>query len=170
LCLLLGLSAVYTPSASATVIDDVNGGHFVGDAQPGSRPADRSPADAASAAAATSTCSGWFHHAVSNVYFYKVGARLFWDFYLTNAAQTFLGPTVTVSMPFAYINGRPINPPYAPHSRPSWYDFHSSIERYQYIGGGGGTIGRGQALTLYWWIAGSIPGRSADRYITCSIP
>jgi hypothetical protein len=75
-------------------------------------------------------------------------------------------------MPYAYINGQAINPPYAPHTRGSWYDFHASILSYGWQGrSGGGTIKSGEKLTLYW-LANSdeYSGRGADRYITCQIP
>ena len=116
-------------------------------------------------------CSGWWYWPTANVYFWTAsGGTLNWDFYLPATAQGELGPFVTVSMPYAYVNGKPINPPYAPHYEPSSYDFHSSMRNYQYIPGpAGGTVKSGDVLTFYWWMAGS-SGTDADRYITCTMP
>jgi len=120
----------------------------------------------------TPACQGAYYHPVSNVYFRTLfGPTLNWDFYLTNVSRSQLGFLVTVSMPFALVNGRAINPPYAPHSRFSTYDFHGSFSRYQLIGAGGqtGTLRSGDVVTLFWTIAG-LTGASAYRYTACRIP
>jgi hypothetical protein len=117
-----------------------------------------------------SLCDGWWYHPVANVNFYKSDGKLQWHFYLTVLAQGELGPFVTVSIPFAYVNGLPINPPYAPHFEPSSYDFHSSMLNYQYIPGpGGGTLHSGDVVTLYWNMQGST-GQGAYRYLNCQVP
>ena len=128
------------------------------------------PASALPYSTSNGLCSGWWYWPTGNVYFWTASGRLNWDFYLPAAAQGELGPFVTVSMPYALVNGHAINPPYAPHYEPSGYDFHSSMLTYQYIPGpGGGTIKSGDTITLYWFITGS-SGTNADRYITCTMP
>ena len=106
----------------------------------------------------------------SNVYFYMSGKRLYWDFYLTPYAWDWLGDEVYATMPQAQLNGRAINPPYGPHREVVTYDFHSSILTYQHIGGGAGTIKRGDRLWMFWEFIGSIPGHGAWRAISCKIP
>ncbi|MEV6024274.1 hypothetical protein [Streptomyces sp. NPDC052036] len=63
--------------------------------------------------------------------------RLTWSFRLTAAAKKDLGSLVNVSMPQAFVSGYEINPPYGPHTRPSTYDFRSSIKGYQRKGKSG---------------------------------
>ncbi|MFI5619735.1 hypothetical protein [Streptomyces sp. NPDC051567] len=116
-------------------------------------------------------CTGTWTHAVSTVQFQRAsGGTLAWSFKLSNAAKTALGPTVTVTMPYAYVNNRAINPPYGPHTEPNWYNFHGSLKSYQFIGGGSGTIQTGNKLTFYWYLKGSRPDTAADRYLTCQVP
>lgn len=123
----------------------------------------------ANSTSGTPACRGAFYHPVSNVYFRMLSGYLNWDFYLTNTARAYLGSPVTVTMPFAYVNGRPINPPYGPHPRVNTYDFHASFRTYNYIGGGGGTLKSGDTVTLFWFIVGQ-DGHEAFRTITCRIP
>jgi hypothetical protein len=115
-------------------------------------------------------CTGWWRNSVANVYFYKSGSRLNWDFYLTPASWDWLGANVYAEMPQAQLNGRAINPPYGPHNEVVTYDFHSSILNYQFIGGDGGTIKSGDYLWMYWEFLGSNPGHGAWRSIGCWIP
>lgn len=98
------------------------------------------------------------------------GGTLAWGFWLTDVAKANLGPVATVSMSYAYVNDRAINPPYAPHTQGSSYNCHGGLDNHQFIGGGGGTIRTGNKVTFYWFIKGSNPNTAADRYITCQIP
>lgn len=120
---------------------------------------------------ANKLCTGTWNHAVSTVTYQRApGGTLAWGFWLTNTAKANLGPVATVSMPYAYVNGKAINPPYSPHTQGSGYNFHGSMNRYQFIGGSAGTIATGNKLTFYWFIKGSKPNTAADRYITCQVP
>jgi hypothetical protein len=98
-----------------------------------------------------------------------MSGRLYWDFYLTHTAQATLGPVVTVTMPFAFVNGLAINPPYGPHVEPSTYDFHGSMDVITFIGGGTRNIATGDIVTFFWLVMGA-GGRGAYRYLTCSVP
>ncbi|MEU6974136.1 hypothetical protein AB0A71_41775 [Kitasatospora aureofaciens] len=120
---------------------------------------------------ANTLCTGTWTHPVSTVQFQRArGGTLAWSFKLSNAAKSALGPVVTVTMPFSYVNGRAINPPYGPHTQPNWYNYHGSLNSFQFIGGGGGTIQTGNKVTFYWYLKGSKPRTAADRYITCQVP
>lgn len=120
---------------------------------------------------ANGLCTGTWNHAVSAVQFQRAtGGTLAWGFWFTTQAITILGPTVTVSMPYAYVNGAAINPPYQPHTQGTGYNFHGSLNNYQFIGGGSGTIQTGNNVTFYWYAIGSRPNSAADRYITCQVP
>ncbi|MEU4113452.1 hypothetical protein AB0F71_02995 [Kitasatospora sp. NPDC028055] len=120
---------------------------------------------------ANTMCSGTWTHPVSTVQFQRAsGGTLAWSFKLSNAAKSALGPVVTVTMPFSYVNGKAVNPPYHPHTEPNWYNYHGSLNRFQFIGGGGGSIQTGDKVTFYWFLKGSKPGTAADRYITCRVP
>jgi hypothetical protein len=115
-------------------------------------------------------CTGTWTNVVSNVFFQRSKqGTVAWGFKLTKVAIEKLGPVVTVSMPFAYVNGKAITPPYRPHTEPSTYNFHGSIFRYHRIGDGNHTIATGNKLTLYWLIVGDT-GTDAYRYITCKVP
>lgn len=120
---------------------------------------------------ANKLCTGTWTHAVSTVTFQRAsGGTLAWGFKLSNTARANLGPTVTVTMPYAYVNGKAVNPPYGPHTAISTYNFHGSMNKYQHVGGGSGTIATGNKLTFYWFLKGSKPNSAADRYITCQVP
>jgi RHS repeat-associated protein len=116
-------------------------------------------------------CAGVFTNSVATVFFKRgVSGRLYWDFYFTKLAYEQLGPAVLVSMPFVLVNGSAINPPYSPHAEPVNYDFHSSFQNYQVLGGGGThSLKTNQTITLYWLAVGGI-GKGAYRYITCRVP
>ncbi|MFI6685281.1 hypothetical protein [Streptomyces sp. NPDC050485] len=115
-------------------------------------------------------CTGWWLHPVSNVNFQRgLGGTLAWAFKLTGAAQDQLGWLVDVSMPYAAVNDRAINPPYQSHVLWSWYNFHGSLNNYQLLGGGNGTIATGDKVTLLWAIEG-VSGSWAYRYTTCQVP
>jgi RHS repeat-associated protein len=81
--------------------------------------------------------------------------RLYWSLLLPPGIAA-LGPTVTVSMPLADVNGRPINPPYAPHVGAPSYDYHGSMRTYTYLGPGGGThpLKVGDRVEFLWNIVG----------------
>ncbi|MFG2848186.1 hypothetical protein ACGF12_34210 [Kitasatospora sp. NPDC048296] len=120
---------------------------------------------------ANTMCTGTWTHPVSTVQFQRArGGTLAWSFKLSGAAKSALGPVVTVTMPYSYVNGRAINPPYGPHTQPNWYNYHGSLNGFQFIGGGGGTIRTGNKVTFYWYLKGSKPNTAADRYITCQVP
>ncbi|MET8630147.1 hypothetical protein ABZW30_41620 [Kitasatospora sp. NPDC004669] len=170
------LLAVGAAPASAAAPDaQANGGGFRTVAASEGLTAD-SPAARALAVhlrtPANTLCTGTWTHAVSTVQFQRSpGGTLAWSFKLSNTAKAALGPAVTVTMPYSYVNGRAINPPYHPHTEPNWYNFHGSLNSYQFIGGGGGgTIQTGSKVTFYWFLKGSKPNTAADRYITCQIP
>lgn len=119
-------------------------------------------------------CTGtWIPGGNANVIFRRsADGRLDWRYLLTNKSKLFLGPTVAVSMPFAYLNGRPINPPYQEHVEANSYDFHSSVRNVQFTGAGGGSrpIATGDVLTMYWFMYGMANGNAADAYVICEIP
>ncbi len=115
-------------------------------------------------------CTGLWQHPVSNVTFQRgLGGTVAWGFRLTGVARSRLGFLVEVSMPYAAVNDRGINPPYQPHLFFSWYNFHGSINNYQLLGGGSGRLATGDKLTLLWLIEG-VTGAWATRYITCQVP
>ncbi|MFI5531300.1 hypothetical protein ACIA8O_22490 [Kitasatospora sp. NPDC051853] len=167
------IAAGASPATAATASSPANGGALLSGAA--------AAQDAASARARAvqqhlmspgdTLCTGTWTHAVSTVQFQRAaGGTLAWSFKLSNASQSALGPTVTVTMPYAYVDGKAVNPPYGPHTEPNWYNFHGSMNGYQFIGGGGGTIQTGNKLTFYWFLKGSTPNTAADRYITCQVP
>jgi len=95
--------------------------------------------------------------------------RIDWNFLLTPTAQFVFGPTVTVWIDRAYVNGREITSPYSPHTEPSNYDFHGSLNSYNWRGSaGGGTIQTGDQLALYWTLeSDSAVGQAA---LACTVP
>jgi RHS repeat-associated protein len=115
-------------------------------------------------------CQGARYQSTANLFFARSGiGALEWDFYLSDQAKEDLGPVVTVSLVMALVNGRPINPPYAPHTRENSYDFHSSFYTYDYLGGGGGgTLNTGDNITFLWWVQGE--NGFAVRYVNCDVP
>lgn len=80
-------------------------------------------------------CSGWFNTSIANIYFAREkgseGSRLHWRFLINRDTESAFGPVVTVYMQQASIEVarefRLINPPYAPHTEPIFYDFHGSF-------------------------------------------
>ncbi|MFC5804781.1 hypothetical protein [Streptomyces formicae] len=168
-----------TGAAPASAVDESpsdNGGSFLTEAQPKD---DATAAELARQRAgevhartpASKLCTGTWTHAVSTVTFQRAtGGTLAWGFKLSHTARANLGPTVTVTMPYAYVNGKAVNPPYGPHTALSTYNFHGSVKKYQYVGGGSGTIATGNKVTFYWFLKGSKPNSAADRYITCKVP
>jgi hypothetical protein len=121
-------------------------------------------------ASAIGLCVGAWTSEVSTVTFQRAPeGSLAWGFRLSNQAMSLLGPIVTVTMPFALVNGRPIAPPYGPHTRENTYNFHSSMNNYQFIGGGGGALQTGDQVTFYWLIKGSTD-TGAYRFIVCQVP
>ena len=121
---------------------------------------------------ADTLCTGtWIPGGNANVIYRRSpDGRLDWSFLLTNKSKLFLGPTVAVNMPFAYLNGQPINPPYQEHVESNSYDFHSSVRTVQFIGGGSRTIVTGDILTMYWFMYGMVNGNAEDAYVICKIP
>jgi hypothetical protein len=120
------------------------------------------------------SCSRTFYHEVSTVPMQVANAggdyrSLMWGFNLTTATASLLGPTVTVSMPAATINGRTINPPYAPHTEPATYNFHGSLKNYQYIGGSY-TLKK-YDVVYFNWLVKSVkdPTKGAYRYVKCRV-
>ncbi|MEU2491054.1 hypothetical protein [Streptomyces sp. NPDC007883] len=165
-----------TPASAADGAPADNGGGFLVEAQPKEDAtveelARRHAEDVHARTPANKLCTGAWTHAVSTVTFQRAtGGTLAWGFKLSRTARTNLGPTVTVSMPYAYVNGKAVNPPYGPHTAVNTYNFHGSMKKYQYVGGGSGTIATGNKVTFYWFLKGSRPNSAADRYITCKVP
>jgi len=129
-------------------------------------------AGTASATAADGLCAGDWISKVAYVNFQRGdGGSLSWAVKLTYQARSALGPEVTVAMPYTYVNGAPINPPYQPHTEVNWYNFHGSLNKFGYIGKNRtGTINTGDVLTFSWHIRGSKPNATADGYIRCRVP
>lgn len=160
-------------SSSPTVNGD-NGGSF------GLLPARSSSSSALSTTpqVSTNSCSGWWVNSVASVVFQETNlggtARaVAWGFFLSNQARSYLGPVVTVSMPFTYVNGVGINSSYAPHTENVAYNFHASLSRYVILGAFHPTLIQlqaGDTLTLYWLLnSASQSGHGAYRYITCRV-
>ncbi|MCU5376144.1 hypothetical protein OCA08_03210 [Bacillus cereus] len=120
------------------------------------------------------TCAQTFYHAVSTVPMQVATTwgdyrSLMWGFNLTSTSKTTLGPMVTVTMPTASVNGRPINPPYTAHSEPVTYNFHGSLKNYDYMGGNY-TLKKGDIVIFTWLITkNSDPTKGAYRYIRCQM-
>jgi hypothetical protein len=116
-------------------------------------------------------CAGNWGDAVSNVLFERARTgTLTWGFVLTRVARDKLGSRVEVTMPFAFVNNKSINPPYSPHIQSSGYNFRSSLRYYQFIRSRARhVIKTGDKIILYWVIFGST-GEDAYRYIRCTIP
>lgn len=151
--------------------DNINGGGFF-DSET-NMPSSNVDSDA-SILATPPSCNQVFYHSVSTVpmQIANVGGdyrSLMWGFNLTSTTKELLGPIVTVSMPSATINDRPINPPYAPHTESVTYNFHGSLKNYQYIGGSY-TLKKGDIVNLNWLITKtSDPSKEAYRYIRCQV-
>ncbi len=129
-------------------------------------------AGTANATPSNKLCTGTWKHKVSTVTFQRGrGGTLAWSFKLSHTTRSALGSPVTVGMPYAYVNGKAINPPYHAHTEPSWYNFHGSINKYQRVGSSKkGSIKTGDKLTFYWTLEGSNPRTVTDRYITYKVP
>ncbi|MDJ0465461.1 hypothetical protein [Streptomyces sp. H27-C3] len=117
-------------------------------------------------------CTGVWKHAVSNVDYDRTpSGTLRWGFKLTARARAALGSVAAVSMPYAYVNDKAINPPYQLHRKLSTYNFHGSMNKYQRVGSSyRGVIATGNKVTFSWLIKGSNPRSGATRYITCKVP
>ncbi|MBE9077934.1 hypothetical protein IQ241_11625 [Romeria aff. gracilis LEGE 07310] len=124
--------------------------------------------------ASNGLCDGTFSHEVGNVYFtydYATG-RLAFAFILSPGSQLILGQNVTVAMLEAVVGWYKINPPYAPHTQTSNYQFHGSIRNYNRLGSSGNfTVQRGDRI-LFTWLATSTDNRRAAviRAVECRIP
>ncbi|MEI5011623.1 hypothetical protein RB196_34075 [Streptomyces sp. PmtA] len=111
-----------TPASAADGAPTDNGGGFLVEAQPKDDAtveelARQHAEDVHARTPANKLCTGAWTHAVSTVTFQRAtGGTLAWGFKLSHTARTDLGPTVTVSMPYAYVNGKAISPPYGPHT------------------------------------------------------
>jgi len=119
------------------------------------------------------TCLGTYKNEVSKLYFWRTrSGTLGWDFYLTVLAIIDLGPVVKTQIDGAFINGQPINPPYRAHIEFATYDFHSSLNRYQFIGkAGGGSLRTNDYLQVLWEVDSMVyEGEYALRDIECTIP
>ncbi|MFH8749200.1 hypothetical protein ACH4GK_21140 [Streptomyces rimosus] len=174
-CGALLTTTLAAPAGAAEAPAD-NGGAYL------SRPVPKDPVEAANLAReraeavhlrtpANKLCTGTWKHAVSTVTFQRAhGGTLAWGFKLSHTSRANLGSPVVVSMPYAYVNGKSINPPYSPHTAVNTYNFHGSMKKYQYTGGGSGTIATGNKVTFYWFLKGAKPNTAADRYITCKVP
>lgn len=116
------------------------------------------------------TCRGTIVTRTARVTFRRSPrGTLSWGFLLTASARAGFGSPVMVAMPYAMVNGQPINPPYSPHIRDNTYNFHSSMRRYQLIGSPGvQTLHEGDGVTLAW----SVVSAQAKGYnfIYCSVP
>lgn len=70
----------------------------------------------------------------------------------------------------AIINYYKINPPYAPHTQPSSYDFHGSIYYYNRLGSSARfNIRRGDRLSFTWFATGTNPRVVVTRRVDCNI-
>lgn len=173
--ILLTTGGTATASAAENSPTD-NGGGFLTEAQPKDAAAvaelaQQRAEEVHARTPANKLCTGTWTHAVSTVTFQRAaGGTLALGFKLSNTARANLGPTVTVTMTYSYVNGKAINPPYGPHTAISTYNFHGSMKKYQYVGGGSGSIATGNKVTFYWFLKGSKPNSAADRYITCQVP
>ncbi|GIE99453.1 hypothetical protein [Paractinoplanes rishiriensis] len=94
--------------------------------------------------------------------------RIDWNFLLTPAAMLVFGPMLTVSIDRAFVNSREITSPYGPHFERNTYDFHGSLNKYNWKGSaGGGTIQTGDRLELYWSLkSDSAVGQAA---VVCTV-
>jgi hypothetical protein len=121
-------------------------------------------------AASIDLCVGAWTNVTSTVTIQRApDGTLAWGFRLSRKAMALLGPVVTVSMPFALVNGRPIAPPYAPHTEENTYNFHSSMNNYQFIGGGGGALQTGDLVAFYWGMRGTTD-TAAFHFMICQVP
>lgn len=128
--------------------------------------------DGSGGGGAIQECRGAFYgYRVLSVWFKRgLYGRLYWDVYLTKLARSTFGYEVLVTMPWADVNGRAIDPPYGPHLRHSSYDFHGSMDTFGWRwASGGGRIRTGDYLTLQWNVSG-ITGQQGGRYVFCRVP
>ncbi|WP_053419239.1 hypothetical protein [Viridibacillus arvi] len=78
-----------------------------------------------------------------------------WGLQLDSGSRSKFGDKVTTQLLAARINYSNINLPYAPHTEKPNYNFHGSLKNYQLIGGGGGTLKKGDKVYLNFQIFGS---------------
>ncbi|WP_158708619.1 hypothetical protein [Streptomyces bikiniensis] len=130
-------------AASASAVDEPSddGGGFLArnepkDAATVEEPARERAEDVHVRTPANKLCTGTWTHAVSTVTFQRAsGGTLARGLELSHTARANLGSPVTVTMPYAYVNGKAVNPPYGPHTAISTYNFHGSMNKYQHVGG-----------------------------------
>jgi hypothetical protein len=130
-------------------------------------------AGTASAAPAQGLCTnGTWKNKVSDVTFQRgYDGTLAWNIKPASQARSVLGPEVTVTMPSADVNGTAINPPYQPHTGPSWHNFHGSINKFNYIGSSHtGTINTGDVLTFSLRIQGAKSNIAVEGSLRCQVP
>ncbi|AJG79600.1 MULTISPECIES: hypothetical protein [Bacillus cereus group] len=170
---ILSLSTIVPVNAeSNNVSTEFSGGGFY-DSKTNTLPHEFSKTDVSSLGLAPS-CSQTFYHSVSTVPMQVANAggdyrSLMWGFNLTSTAKATPGPTVTVSMPTASVNERPLNPPYQPHTQSVAYNFHGSLKNYSYMGGSY-TLKKGDIVNLNWLVTkNSNPTKGAYRYIRCQV-
>jgi hypothetical protein len=67
------------------------------------------------------------------------------------------------------VNGREITSPYGAKTQVNTYDFHASLNNYNWKGSaGGGTIQTGDQLALYWSLQSDTAfGQAA---VVCTVP
>ncbi|WP_067830546.1 hypothetical protein [Actinomadura kijaniata] len=116
-------------------------------------------------------CTGDWDHPVAKVNFQRArGGTLMWSFWLSKRSKARFRPSVTTSMPYAWVNDKAINPPYRAHSESVTYNFHGSMNKYQVKGGGKRTIKTNDKVTFYWVIVSNRdPRKGAYRYLTCKV-
>jgi hypothetical protein len=123
----------------------------------------------AGATPADSQCTGMWHNSAVDVqYRTDFSGRVYWDTWLSAEAYAAHTSPVTVTMPYAYVNGQPINPPYGPHVMSKDYDYHGSALRVTFLGGGSRDLLTGDELTLSWFLDSA--GASSFGQIRCTVP
>lgn len=119
-------------------------------------------------------CGQIFYHPVSTITTQVTRGlgdyrALAWGFNLTTASQVYLGPEVSVTMPVATVNDRPINPPYQLHRQSVTYNFHGSLRIYEDMGGSK-TLKKGDVVNFNWLINNAKdPTKGAYRYLRCKV-
>ena len=95
--------------------------------------------------------------------------RMDWNFLLTPLSKLAFGPVLTVWIDRAYVNGREITSPYGSHTEVNTYDFHASLNSYNWKGASsGGTIQTGDQLAMYWSLQSDTAfGQAA---LVCTVP
>lgn len=117
-------------------------------------------------------CTGTHHISKVGVIHWQRGRQgtEAWGLKLTHTAREAVGPFIVMTMAFAAVNSKAINPPYRPHARLSSYNFHGSMRRYQLLNGRHRTqtIRTGDRLTMAWFGQGA--EGSVYMYASCNIP